>query len=110
MPDHIPHHLLSIYALGGSPEDIRTAYERNNSYQRPVVPGVVEVIENLNETADFKECLGKEKHYPNFLSFFQRQIDEKGVGAVLNEYVFAGNEQAENMLCRLFGGALSHYD
>ncbi|KAJ5381455.1 Oxidoreductase ptaJ [Penicillium cataractarum] len=104
--NHITHSLLSIYALGGSPEDIRAAYERNQSYQRTVVPAVVEVIEKMNATGVFTEYLGEEKHYPNFLSFFQRQIDEKGVGAVLNEYVFAESEQAENMLCRLWGGLL----
>lgn len=71
------------------------------------MPAVVEVIEKMNETGDFTEYLGKERNYPNFLSFFQRQIDEKGVGAVLNEYVFAENEQAENMLCRVWGGMLS---
>jgi hypothetical protein len=106
--DHIPHSLLSIYALGGSPEDIRAAYERNQSYQRKAMPVNVEVVEKLNETGDFKEYLGKGKHYPNFLSFFQRQIEEKGVDAVLNEYVFAGNERAENMLCRVWGGASFH--
>lgn len=108
VPDHIPHSLLSIYALGGSPEDIRAAYERNQLYQRKAVPVNVEVVEKLNETGDFKEYLGKGKHYSNFLSFFQRQIDEKGVDAVLNEYVFAGNAQAENMLCRVWGGASYH--
>ncbi|KAF3396303.1 Oxidoreductase AflY [Penicillium rolfsii] len=104
--NHIPHSLLSIYALGGSPEDIRAAYERNQSYQRKAVPVNVEVVDKLNETGHFKEYLGKEKHYPNFLSFFQRQIDEKGVDVVLNEYVFAGDERAENMLCRVWGGLL----
>lgn len=106
--DHIPHSLLSIYALGGSPEDIRAAYERNQSYQRKAIPVNVEVVEKLNETGYFKEYLGKGKHYPNFLSFFQRQIEEKDVDAVLDEYVFAGNERAENMLCRVWGGASFH--
>ncbi|KAJ5906668.1 Oxidoreductase ptaJ [Penicillium subrubescens] len=104
--NHIPHMLLSIYALGGTPEDIRAAYERSQSYQRKAVPVNAEVVDKLNETGDFKEYLGKGKNYSNFLSFFQRQIDEKGVDAVLNEYVFAGNEQAENMLCRVWGGLI----
>lgn len=104
--DHIPHSLLTIYALGGSPEDIRAAYERNQAYQQPARPVVDEVLEKLNETADYKKYRGKGEHYPNFLAFFQHQIDEKGVGAVLSEYVFAENEQAEDMLCRLWGGTL----
>ena len=108
--DHIPHSLLSIYALGGSPEDIRAAYERNQAYQLPARPVVDEVLEKLNETAGFKEYRGKGEHYSNFLAFFQRQIEEKGVGAVLNEYLFAENEQAEDMLCRLWAGMLFLHD
>ncbi|KAJ5176839.1 uncharacterized protein N7482_002716 [Penicillium canariense] len=104
--NHIPHLLLSIYALGGSPEDILAAYNNNKNYQRPSVPTVVEVINDMNDTEKFQAYLGKEKHYSNFLSFFQRQIDEKGVGAVLNEYVFAGDGRAESMLSRLFGGLI----
>lgn len=105
--DHIPHSLLTIYALGGSPEDIRAAYERNQAYQQSARPVVDEVLAKLNETAEFKKYVGKGEHYSNFLAFFQRQIDEKGVNAVLNEYLFAENEQAEDMLCRLWGGTLS---
>jgi hypothetical protein len=36
--DHIPHQILSMYAVGAKPEDIRAAYRRNQSYQRPVCP------------------------------------------------------------------------
>jgi hypothetical protein len=58
----------------------------------------------MHDVAKFQECLGKEENYPNYLAFFQQEIDDKGVGGVLEEYIFAGDERAENMLCRLFGG------
>lgn len=58
----------------------------------------------MHDKAKFQECFYKEKHYSNFLAFFQEEIDAKGVGDVLNEYVFAGDERAESMLSRLFGG------
>lgn len=102
--DHIPHLLLSIYALGAAPEDIKASYERNKTYQRPALPASQDVIQSMHDVAKFQQYFGKEEHYPNYLAFFQREIDAKGVGAVLGEYVFAGDERAESMICRLFGG------
>lgn len=102
--DHIPHQLLSIYALGAAPEDIKACYERNKSYQRPVLPTSQDVIQSMHDVAKFQEHLGKEENYPNFLAFFQHEIEAKGVGGVLGEYLFAGDERAENMMCRLFAG------
>jgi hypothetical protein len=58
----------------------------------------------MHDVAKFRERFGKEENYPNYLAFFQQEIDSKGVGGVLGEYVFAGDERAESMLCRLFGG------
>lgn len=64
------------------------------------------VIQSLNDKAKFREALGKEKNYPNFLGFFQREIEQKGVERVLGEYLLAEDENAENMLARCFGGKL----
>lgn len=102
--DHIVHQILTIYALGADPAEIKAAYKRNASYQRPVLPTAVNVVQGMRDTAIFIKCLGKEENYPNFLAFFQEEIDAKGVGDVLNEYVFKGDERAESMLSRLYGG------
>ncbi|KAJ5346003.1 hypothetical protein N7452_004007, partial [Penicillium brevicompactum] len=104
--NHIPHHILSIYALGATPEQIRAAYQGNTGYQRPVRPTDQEVVLSMRDKVKFKEYLGKEKHYPNYLAFFQQELDKKGTGDVLKEYVFAGDERAEDMLCRVFGGLI----
>lgn len=58
----------------------------------------------MHDSARFQECFGKEENYPNYLAFFQREINAKGVGAVLAEYLFAGDERAESMMGRLYGG------
>ncbi|KAJ5562985.1 hypothetical protein N7461_001746, partial [Penicillium sp. DV-2018c] len=102
--NHIPHEILTIYALGASPTDIKAGYDRNTSYQRPAMPTDPEVVKSMHDAAKFQECFGKEEHYPNYLAFFQQELDAKGVGAVLAEYVFAGDERAEGMMCRLFAG------
>ncbi|ODM20900.1 hypothetical protein SI65_03953 [Aspergillus cristatus] len=104
--NHIVHHILTIYALGASPSEIKAAYDRNKAYQRPTLPVDESVVQSLHDKAKFKEYLGKEKNYPNFLEFFQREIEQKGVEKVLCEYVFSGDENAESMLARLFGGLL----
>ena len=108
--DHIVHHLLTIYALGASPAEIRAAYDRNKTYQRPTMPVKEDVVQSLYDKRRFKEELGKERNYPNFLEFFQREIQQRGVDGTLKEYVFRepGNtdECSESMLVRLFGGLL----
>lgn len=108
--DHIVHHILTIYALGASPAEIRAAYDRNKTYQRPTMPVKEDVVQSLYDKAQFKEALGKERNYPNFLEFFQREIQQRGVEGMLKEHVFRGpgdtDECAESMLVRLFGGLL----
>lgn len=102
--DHIVHMILSMYALGATPEEIRAGWKRSAVYQRPVHPTNSGIVDALQDQAKFQQCFGKEVHYPNFLAFFQREIDAKGVGHVLNNYVFAEDARAEGMLCRVFGG------
>ncbi|KAK5789410.1 hypothetical protein VI817_008534 [Penicillium citrinum] len=89
-----------------SPDEIRNAYVRNKNYQRPAFPVDRNMVEALRDTKKFQEGLFKKENYSNYLAFFQDEIDAKGVGAVLNEYVFAGDERAESMMSRLFGGLI----
>ncbi|KAJ5995633.1 hypothetical protein N7481_002610, partial [Penicillium waksmanii] len=101
--NHIVHGVLSIFSLGASPDDIRKNYVRNRNYQRPAQPIDRDVVEGFHDPIKFQEGFHKEENYPNYLIFFQEEIDAKGVDAVLKEYVFAGDQRAESMLSRLFG-------
>jgi hypothetical protein len=60
------------------------------------------VIKELTSWDHAKTYLGKERHYPDFLRFFQAEIDKKGWQQVLNEYVFKGDEAADALFSRLF--------
>lgn len=102
--DHIVHHVLSLYALGASPEQIKAAYDRDSSYQRPVMPTKDEIVKSLSDKAGFTAAMGKEENYPNFLAFFQREISRRGLASVLKEHLFSRDECAESMMSRLFGG------
>ncbi|KAL4778098.1 hypothetical protein BJX76DRAFT_363056 [Aspergillus varians] len=108
--NHIPHHILTIYALGASPTEIRAAYDRNKTYQRPALPADGQAVEALHDERKFKEALGNDKNYADFLAFFQQEIERVGVESVLGRYLFAGDgdgdENAESMMARLFGGLL----
>ncbi|KAF9887293.1 hypothetical protein FE257_010288 [Aspergillus nanangensis] len=104
--NHIVHHVLTIYALGASPELIRDSYVENKQYQNPALQVNEAIVRSLYEKQGFKENLGKGNNYPNYLEFFQREIEGKGVEHVLNQYVFAGDENAEAMMIRLFAGLL----
>ncbi|RHZ54690.1 questin oxidase family protein [Aspergillus thermomutatus] len=104
--NHIVHHILTIYALGATPDEIRAAYDRDKTYQRPVMPTTLSVVESLHDKTRFQQYLGKEENYPNYLAFFQQEIERRGAADVLNEYLFSGSECAESMLSRLFGGLL----
>jgi hypothetical protein len=97
-----------MFALGALPNEIKAAYERDKSYQRPLLPTDENVVQSLYDKAQFQSCLGKEKKYPNFLEFFQREIEKQGVEDVINKYLFAEDEVADNMLARLFGGECMH--
>ncbi|PLB42343.1 questin oxidase family protein [Aspergillus candidus] len=104
--NHLVHQILTMFALGASPDEVTAAYNRNKNYQRPALPSDEAVVQSLSDKARFRELTGKGQNYPHFLAFFQQEIDKKGVGYVLNEYVFKGDDNAEDMLSRLFGGLL----
>lgn len=63
-------------------------------------------MQELQSWDHAKAYLAKEEHYPDFLAFFQREIDAKGWEAVLFEYVFAGTESADDLLVRFHAGFL----
>ena len=98
------HHLLTLYGLGAPVEVIEKQYQHNAGYQRPQKPVQERVLEDLSNPDSFKNYLGKEKHYPDFLVFFQTEIDKKGWENVLNEYLFAEDERANDLLGRTYAG------
>jgi hypothetical protein len=60
----------------------------------------------MHEPEHFKTYLGDEKYYHDFLVFFQKEIESKSWQDVLNEYLFAKDERADDMLVRMFSGFL----
>jgi hypothetical protein len=92
--------------LNASPAEIQQGYDENVSYQRPPEPLKDSIVDDMHKPDRFKTYLGKEKYYHDFLVFFQKEIDAKGWQNVLNEYLFAEDERADDMLVRLYAGFL----
>ncbi|KAI1371546.1 hypothetical protein F4677DRAFT_435517 [Hypoxylon crocopeplum] len=104
--NHISHHILSLYGTGATAEQIKKGYVENESYQRPTMKTHEKVIEELKDWDTAKSRVGKEQYYPDFLAFFQSEIDKLGWEKVLRKYMFNGDERSEDMLIRMFAGIL----
>ncbi|KAI0515408.1 HypA protein [Xylaria bambusicola] len=104
--DHISHHLLALYGIGASADHIQMAYDDNTNYQKAQYEVHPDQVKELKDFEVAKTKLGKEEYYTDFLAFFQNEIEEKGWQAVLNEYLFKGDERSEDLLVRMFAGFL----
>ncbi|RFU72381.1 hypothetical protein TARUN_9877 [Trichoderma arundinaceum] len=103
----IVHSLLSLYATGAPPSVLDQAYAENHSYQITAMTPHSDVLKELKSGwSEGCPYLGKGKYYPDFLKFFQDEIEEKGWQKVLQEYVFKGDERSEAIYGRLFAGFL----
>jgi len=104
--NHIAHHLLSLYGLGAPASVIEQQYNHNASYQKAAVSLDERIVQDMSDPDLFKKYLGSGKYYRDFLVFWQNEMEKKGWENVLNEYVFGGNERADDMLGRLYAGFL----
>lgn len=102
--NHIVHHVLTLYGLGAPASVIEKHYKENASYQRPAFPVEERILEDMANPENFKKYLGEEKYYHDFLVFWQNEMEKKGWENVLNEYVFAFDERADDLLGRVFAG------
>lgn len=105
--NHIVHHLLALFGTGAAAGAIQKGFDDNLGYQRPARPVHTNVVEDLFQTwSHASSYLGKDQHYPDFLAFFQREIESRGWEAVVSEYLFSRSEAAEDLLVRLYAGVL----
>lgn len=60
----------------------------------------------MHDTGKFASYVGDERHYHDFLVFFQEEMEKTSMPEVINKYLFAGDERADDLLSRLFAGFL----
>ncbi|KAI9725588.1 MAG: hypothetical protein M1828_003076 [Chrysothrix sp. TS-e1954] len=107
--NHRAHHLFTQYALHATADQIQFSYDHNKGTMRAIGSIDQDLLNALrapdNHSA-FASALNKEQNYATFLRFFELEIDEKSWPAVLQEYLFKGDERADDLLARTYGGFL----
>jgi len=86
-------------------------WDYNQSYQTPIKaakPGTTPPPpKDVSDPAVYKENLGNNACYGDYLKFFEDKIAEIGVTATLKEYLLKNDEVAISVFCRMFSGKLS---
>jgi hypothetical protein len=107
-PDHLVHHLLAMWSLGATPNEIQDMWDYNATYQDSMNEGRFaaqsSAFQSLKDPETFQKCLGIDDCYPDFLQFFENEIDAKGMEAVIKEYLLQGDDRANDILGRMFAG------
>ncbi|KAB8219477.1 hypothetical protein BDV33DRAFT_231532 [Aspergillus novoparasiticus] len=104
--NHISHHVLTLWALGATPDEMQVAYDFNKPFQLLTYYNDPSVNIKLRDPEFFRQGLGNFELYGDYVRFFQAEVAAKGVPTVLNEYLFKGDSLAEDLLARLFSGFL----
>ncbi|OQD63897.1 hypothetical protein PENPOL_c008G00514 [Penicillium polonicum] len=102
--NHIVHHDITVWALGGKPETIRSQHDRNSLYQREAFTIQDTLVNDLSDPLVFKRCLGREENFMNFCRFFEHEINRIGYQAVIQKYLVNGTALADDILCRIYMG------
>ncbi|KAK2030068.1 hypothetical protein LX32DRAFT_587404 [Colletotrichum zoysiae] len=101
--NHLTHHLLTLWALGASPSEIQAMWDYNTPYQTGIHnPDDKSEDLDLQNPRVFKQALGKNENYAEFLKFFENEIVQKGVPEVLQIYLLDGSELANDIFYRLW--------
>ena len=106
--NHLAHHLFTIYSLGASPTQIREAYERNTDCQRPLGTLDEDVVKAMSDPSKFQSFMGDEKHYHDWVAFFQREMDRdnRGWQGVLQKHLLSRTDNADALFIRMYAGFL----
>lgn len=103
--NHIAHSLLTILALGASPQELQDRYDDGTPIQRGIPSIDTALLEKLSDPEVFIETIGEITQYHTFLEFFKKEIAAKGWKETVLEYVFARTKLADTILARMFEGA-----
>ncbi|KFY40940.1 hypothetical protein V495_05163 [Pseudogymnoascus sp. VKM F-4514 (FW-929)] len=98
--------LLTLYGLGAPSDVLEKHYQANRTYQMEPKPLREKNVEAMSDLEGFKKFLGKTQYTHDYIEFFTRELEAKGVEAVVQEYLFSRTELADDMLARLYGGFL----
>lgn len=104
--NHLSHHLLAVYDLGGRPSILQNIEKRRQTMQRPILldPSDKDII--LTDE-NWTQYLDNPNAYYGFVKFFSTSIRNHGVAATLEQYIFSDRARDEGkMIIRTVSGAL----
>ncbi|KJK60766.1 Protein of unknown function DUF4243 [Aspergillus parasiticus SU-1] len=104
--NHISHHVLTLWALGATPDEMQAAYDFNKPFQLLTYYNDPSVNIKLRDPEFFRQGLGNFELYGDYVRFFQAEVAAKGTQTVLHDYLFKGDTLTEDLLARLFSGFL----
>ncbi|KAJ1832683.1 hypothetical protein LPJ63_003354 [Coemansia sp. RSA 2711] len=75
--NHLNHHLLAVFALGAPVKRLQDIFDLHKGMQRPSYSLESDVQITADNLADY---VSDERHYPNFIKFFQGELEAAGEG------------------------------
>ncbi|KAF9523339.1 hypothetical protein CPB83DRAFT_863095 [Crepidotus variabilis] len=110
--NHAPHRSLAEWTLGANGEEIRGSYKQDWNYMKPPLDSP-----NAITWENFNDHLGDDRYFGAYMQFFSTFLEEKGMSATLEEFVFSckanigaipdlPREKQPQMLNRFFAGVL----
>ncbi|KAJ2077464.1 hypothetical protein H4R24_005121 [Coemansia sp. RSA 988] len=85
--NHLNHHLLAVFTLGGSAERLQTIFDLNKTIERPLALFSNDVVITSD---NYKDHLADEMCYSAYVRFFHEQLEDAGENwrSVVFEYAF----------------------
>lgn len=100
LQNHMVEDLLACYDCGATPATLRNVYDRVKKVQRVrPAPRV-----DLRDAAEWRRCIGDNKYYSDFVTFFEAELAVRGWRGVVDVWMFSGSEEADALLARCFSG------
>ena len=97
--------ILSLWALGASPEQINKHAERNMKCALPPPkPADEATVAGLSDMKNLEKTIGQEECYQDLIVFFEREIERLGVEPTLQRYLLGDGEFARSIYPRLYHG------
>ncbi|RVD80462.1 uncharacterized protein DFL_008359 [Arthrobotrys flagrans] len=104
--NHVAHHLLAVYALGASAEELQFAYDTNVKTQIPIGDTKPPVLRDVSNSDDWGKYLADAENYATFLQYFQDSIKIVGWQETIKKYIFSEKAVNDGMPERLVAGFL----
>ncbi|KAJ2805877.1 hypothetical protein H4R20_001915 [Coemansia guatemalensis] len=85
--NHLNHHLLATFTMGGSAERLQTIFDINKTIERPLASFSNDVVITSD---NYKDHLADELCYSAFVNFFHKRLEDAGENwkSAAFEYVF----------------------